>query len=84
MDSLGVSQQSILPPSRQLRAGRTRWWIVWTLFCSTAINYISRQTFSVLSPVIAAQYHLTHTDLAKISGGVQFSYALTWLIGGIL
>jgi ACS family hexuronate transporter-like MFS transporter len=83
MDSLGVSQQSILPPSRQLRAGRTRWWIVWTLFCSTAINYISRQTFSVLSPVIAAQYHLTHTDLAKIIGGFQISYALTWLIGGI-
>jgi ACS family hexuronate transporter-like MFS transporter len=66
-----------------LRAGRTRWWIVWTLFCSTAINYISRQTFSVLSPVIAAQYHLTHTDLAKIIGGFQISYALTWLIGGI-
>jgi ACS family hexuronate transporter-like MFS transporter len=83
MDSRSGNQQSILPASQQLRAGRTRWWIVWTLFCSTAINYISRQTFSVLSPVIAAQYHLTHTDLAKIIGAFQISYALTWLIGGI-
>src|SRR6202161_2700025 len=64
-------------------AGRVRWWIVWTLFFSTVTNYISRQTFSVLSPMIAAQYHLTHTDLAKILSAFQVSYAVTWLLGGI-
>src|ERR1700735_4116423 len=64
-------------------AGRVRWWIVWTLFFSTVTNYISRQTFSVLSPMIAAQYHLSHTDLAKILGSFQLSYAVTWLLGGI-
>src|ERR1700728_1685455 len=63
--------------------GRVRWWIVWTLFFSTVTNYISRQTFSVLAPLITAQYHLTHTDLAKILGAFQISYALTWLLGGI-
>jgi ACS family hexuronate transporter-like MFS transporter len=63
--------------------GRTRWWIVWTLFFSTVINYISRQTFSVLSPMIATQFHFNHTDLAKIMGAFQISYALTWLLGGI-
>jgi MFS transporter, ACS family, hexuronate transporter len=63
--------------------GRMRWWIVWTLFFSTVTNYISRQTFSVLAPVITAQYHLTHTDLAKILGAFQLSYAVTWLLGGI-
>ncbi len=65
------------------RTGKTRWWIVWTLFFSTTINYISRQTFSVLSPMIAAQYHFTHTDLARIFGAFQISYALAWLLGGI-
>jgi ACS family hexuronate transporter-like MFS transporter len=64
--------------------GRVRWWIVWTIFFSTVINYISRQTFSVLAPVITAQYHLTHTDLAKILGAFQISYAITWLLGGIV
>jgi ACS family hexuronate transporter-like MFS transporter len=63
--------------------GRTRWWIVWTVFFSTVINYISRQTFSVLSPVIAAQFHFSHTDLAKVIGAFQLSYGLTWLAGGI-
>jgi len=61
-----------------------RWWIVWTLFFSTVTNYISRQTFSVLAPMITAQYHLSHTDLARILGAFQISYAATWLLGGIL
>lgn len=61
-----------------------RWWIVWTLFFSTVTNYISRQTFSVLSPAIVAQFHFTHTDLAKILSSFQLSYAVTWLVGGIL
>ena len=68
----------------QLRSpGRVRWWIVWTLFFSTVINYISRQTFSVLAPLISSQYHLTHTDLGRILGAFQISYAVTWLLGGI-
>jgi MFS transporter, ACS family, hexuronate transporter len=69
--------------TRTRTTSRMRWWIVWTLFFSTTINYISRQTFSVLSPVIAVQYHLSHTDLARIIGAFQLSYALTWLLGGI-
>lgn len=76
--------ESTLPTSRNTgRSGRTRWWIVWTLFGSTVINYISRQTFSVLSPAIAAQFHLSHADLARIFGAFQISYAVTWLLGGI-
>jgi ACS family hexuronate transporter-like MFS transporter len=68
--------------SRTHRSG-VRWWIVWTLFFATVTNYISRQTFSVLAPLITAQYHLSHTDLAKILGAFQISYAITWLLGGI-
>lgn len=82
--------QATVQPSKELRnsqqsrrVGRTRWWIVWTLFFSTVANYISRQTFSVLSPMIARQYHLSHTDLATILGAFQVSYAITWLLGGI-
>ena len=71
------------PSSESAAVGRTRWWIVWTVFFSTVINYISRQTFSVLSPVIAAQFHFSHTDLAKVIGAFQLSYGLTWLAGGI-
>jgi ACS family hexuronate transporter-like MFS transporter len=60
-----------------------RWRIVWTLFASTAINYINRQTLSVLAPEISKQFHLTHADLSRIFGSFQFSYAVMWLVGGI-
>src|ERR1700736_381923 len=75
--------QSPRNPMTTKPSGRVRWWIVWTLFFSTVTNYISRQTFSVLAPLITAQYHLTHTDLAKILSAFQVSYAVTWLLGGI-
>jgi ACS family hexuronate transporter-like MFS transporter len=61
-----------------------RWWIVWTLFGSTVINYISRQTFSVLAPVITQELHLSHTDLSRIFSAFQIAYAGTWLVGGVL
>ncbi len=38
----------------------------------------------MLSPMITAQYHLSHTDLARILGSFQLSYAITWLVGGII
>jgi ACS family hexuronate transporter-like MFS transporter len=62
---------------------RRRWWIVWTLFFSTAINYINRQTLSVLAPVISKQFHLSHAELSNIFGAFQIAYAATWLLGGI-
>lgn len=62
---------------------RRRWWIIWTLLCSTAINYINRQTLSVLAPVITKQFHLDHSQLSTIFSAFQVSYALTWLIGGV-
>jgi ACS family hexuronate transporter-like MFS transporter len=84
MRALNETQHEMrLAPRGTRSVGRTRWWIVWTLFFSTVTNYISRQTFSVLSPMLARQYHFSHTDLARIFGGFQISYAITWLLGGI-
>jgi MFS transporter, ACS family, hexuronate transporter len=78
-----VTQRETNPAPRKVRASRTRWWIVWTLFFSTVTNYISRQTFSVLAPMLAGQYHFSHSDLGRILGAFQISYAITWLLGGI-
>ncbi len=61
-----------------------RWWIVWTLFCSTAINYIDRQTLSVLAPLIIKQFHMSHEDYAGIVAAFQVAYAGMWLVGGVL
>ena len=79
VDTAEQADRSIRPHGR----GGVRWWIVWTLFFSTTINYISRQTFSVLAPQITAQFHLTHIELSRILGAFQISYAVTWFLGGI-
>jgi ACS family hexuronate transporter-like MFS transporter len=63
---------------------RLRWWIVWTLFGSTVINYISRQTLSVLAPVIIQEFHLNHNDYSNIVSAFQVAYAMMWLVGGVL
>ena len=60
-----------------------RWWIVWTLFFSTAVNYINRQTLSVLAPVITREFQLNHSQLSHIFGVFQLSYAGAWFVGGI-
>ena len=63
---------------------RRRWWIVWTLFGSTMINYVNRQTLSVLAPVISRELHLSHSALSQIFASFQVSYAITWLLGGMV
>jgi ACS family hexuronate transporter-like MFS transporter len=61
-----------------------RWWIVWTLFCSTVINYIDRQTLSNLAPVITREFHMTNEDYSYIVSSFQMAYAIMWLVGGVI
>jgi ACS family hexuronate transporter-like MFS transporter len=63
---------------------RLRWWIVWTLFCSTVINYIDRQTLSVLAPAVMKELHMTHQDYSYVVSAFQIAYACMWLIGGVI
>ncbi len=53
-------------PSSTKPIRHLRWWIVWTLFGSTVINYIDRQTLSVLAPLITQQFHMSHADYSTI------------------
>ena len=43
-----------------------RWWIGGLLFLSTVINYIDRQTLSVLAPFLKDQYRWTNEDYGTI------------------
>ena len=81
--ALWVARLTPRPFCASFSKDRRRWWIVWTLLFSTAINYVNRQTLSVLAPVISNQFHLTHTQLSNIFGAFQFAYAGAWLVGGI-
>jgi hypothetical protein len=54
MKSPGLDSTIGTTPARP-RTGRVRWYIGGLLFLSTVINYIDRQTLSVLAPYIKSE-----------------------------
>ena len=76
----------ITAPSITLRRtiSNLRWWIAAVLFLSTIINYLDRQTLSVLSPFLKVQYHWTNTDYAYIAIAFRVAYAIGQTLFGRL
>jgi len=54
------------------------------LFASTAINYIDRQTLSVLAPYLKQDYHWTNTDYANIAIAFRLAYSIGQTLAGRL
>ncbi len=61
-----------------------RWYIGGLLFLSTVINYIDRQTLSVLAPYIKTEYHWSNTDYAQLLIAFRIAYALGQTASGRL
>jgi ACS family hexuronate transporter-like MFS transporter len=61
---------------------RYRWWIGSLLLGSTIINYIDRQTLSVLAPILQAEHHWTNQDFAWIVIAFRIAYATMQAISG--
>lgn len=53
-----------------------RWWIGALLFASTVINYIDRQTLSLLAPYLKVQYHWTNSDYAYLAIAFRVAYSI--------
>jgi len=53
-----------------------RWWIGGMLFASTVINYIDRQTLSLLAPSLKIQYHWSNSDYANIAIAFRIAYSI--------
>ena len=53
-----------------------RWYIGGLLFLSTVINYIDRQTLSVLAPVLKDEFRWTNSDFALLVIAFRVAYAL--------
>jgi MFS transporter, ACS family, hexuronate transporter len=59
-----------------------RWWIGGLLFASTVINYIDRQTLSVLAPALKNQYHWSNSDFATVLISFRIAYTVMQLVAG--
>ena len=71
-----------------LRQPRTlpslRWWIGGLLFLSTVVNYIDRQTLSVLAPFLKRDYHWNNADFAWVVISFRAAYAIGQTLSGRL
>ncbi|HAZ04946.1 MAG: MFS transporter [Bacteroidetes bacterium GWF2_42_66] len=61
-----------------------RWWIAGLLFLSTVLNYIDRQTLSVLAPFLKSDYQWTNADFALIVISFRIANAIGQSAGGRL
>ena len=59
-----------------------RWYIGGLLFLSTVINYIDRQTLSVLAPYLKTEYEWSNTDFAWVLIAFRVAYAVGQTIAG--
>jgi len=61
-----------------------RWWIGGLLFASTVINYIDRQTLSVLGPYLKIQYQWNNQQFAMIVIAFRVAYSIGQTVAGRL
>jgi len=61
-----------------------RWWIGGLLFASTVINYIDRQTLSVLGPYLKIQYQWNNQQFAAIVIAFRIAYSVGQTVAGRL
>ena len=59
-----------------------RWWIGGLLFASTVINYIDRQTLSVLGPYLKIDYHWNNEQFALIVISFRVAYSVGQTVSG--
>jgi ACS family hexuronate transporter-like MFS transporter len=71
--SKGVLSQTL---SNRAKTPKLRWWICAMLFASTAINYIDRQTLSLLAPFLKSTYHWTNSDYANLVIAFRVAYTI--------
>jgi len=64
--------------------GRLRWWIGGLLFASTVINYLDRQTLSVLGPYLKQDYGWNNEDFALVVIAFRAAYSIGQTVWGRL
>ena len=61
-----------------------RWFIVALLFLVTVLNYVDRQTLSVLAPFLRDELHMSNEDYAIVVTAFLVSYTVMQAVSGII
>jgi ACS family hexuronate transporter-like MFS transporter len=77
LNTASSHQQADVTPRRAVSPIRgLRWWIGGLLFAMTVINYIDKQTLSVLAPILKKEHGWTNTDFAIMLISFRVAYTI--------
>ena len=57
-------------------APKQRWVMIGLVFLATVINYLNRQTLSVVAPVITEQFHMSNVDYSRVVFAFMLAYTV--------
>ncbi len=63
---------------------RRKWWMLSFAFLATVINYLNRQTLSVMAPVLLQQFRISATSYSQIVFAFMLAYTLMNGVSGRL
>src|SRR5436305_1166139 len=61
-----------------------RWLMISLAFFATVINYLDRQTLSVVAPVLLDQFHMDSVDYSRVVSSFLFAYTISNGLSGPL
>ncbi len=61
-----------------------RWWIISLITLGTIVNYLARNTLSVLAPQLQTQMHITTAQYSYVVGAFQLAYTLMQPVCGFV
>jgi len=65
-------------------SGQRKWIVLAFAFSATVINYLDRQTLSVLAPVLLVQYHISAESYSRIVFAFMLAYTISNGVSGRL
>jgi MFS transporter, ACS family, hexuronate transporter len=63
---------------------KRKWWMLGFAFMATVINYLDRQTLSVMAPVLLQKFHISATSYSHIIFAFMLAYTLMNGVSGQL
>jgi ACS family hexuronate transporter-like MFS transporter len=73
-----------LSSTKRVIVDNLRWSILGLLFLVTVLNYVDRQTLSVLAPFLRDEFHMSNEDYAFVVSAFLVSYTVMQAISGII
>jgi ACS family hexuronate transporter-like MFS transporter len=74
--------QRTLPHRASFQVRHLRWYICGLLFFATTLNYLHRQTASVLKPHLQGALHWSESDYGWIVFAFQVAYGIMYMVSG--